>query len=734
MPTRQVEQKTFETGEIGDNHLFRADLAVRDKSVRRARNVRIRVSGSLEARPGMRRIATLPGDGYVREMTIQETTFILVLTHQQLQVFDKATRVSVQTITGCAWTLAMMTDDTTPLVVAPYNDEARVFHPTMPEQIIKRGETGSWSVAADTPAIGSAGSKRQAYYRFAERSVSLTPSPAGGAMINLVASAPYFVAGHVGVRFRLQGREIEIASVTDATHATANLIQQLYPTVSLPVASTIGFDVGDVIEGRDTQTKGEIVAVGSGSLTVLMQSFTPWFFDSGATPTGEQVLGPNATTRVSGAQAPATDAPVLNFDEQAESLVRGYAATGAVHRNRLWKARLPRVPFGVLASTIGDFQDFLVGTGDNDAIFEELGDTRAGVVRHVLSAEQMLIGTSSGLYYVPESETNPIRPTSFSVNQIGPDGVSACRPVLISEGAFFVGAGGGSIIGVFPTGDVRRSWKTADVSLLSSHLILRPRGLAYIGDDDRDPERYVYGVNTDGTMPVVYYSETAEVFGWTKWETQGQVRSICAHQGECWALVQRQHGPTPRFSLEVFEDDLHVDGAVNVDRVADYRGPATGQVISGPDGEVPATFVYRAAALSNATVSLMIGGAYIGEVTLDSAGDFGAPDVDGDIVLGWNFVPLVELWPPQDGEDQRALRRRQRIVQIMTRWRGRYLAVNGKLRPPYRGGENTAQAPALRDELDRVPMFGWSDEPTVTVSRPYPGPWSLLGVIQLVKN
>ncbi|MGN6063842.1 hypothetical protein [Brevundimonas diminuta] len=733
MPTRQVEQKTFETGEIGDDHLFRADLAVRDKSVRRARNVRIRVSGSLESRPGSRRIASLPGDGYVREMTIQETTFILVLTHQRLQVFDKATRASVQTITGCAWTLAMMTEDTTPLVVDPYDDEARVFHPTMPEQVIKRSTAGVWSVAADAPADGIGGSKRQPYYRFADRGLSLTPSGTAGS-ITLTASASYFVAQHVGVRMRLQRREVQITAVTDATHATATVIQQLYPTVSVQVQSGAGYEIGEVVEGRDTQAKGEITGVSGNTLTVLMQTFTPFFYDSSATPTGEQIIGANATSRVTAAPGSASPAAVLDFDEQAESAVRGYAATGAVHRNRLWKARLPRVPFGLLASAIGDFQDFQVATGDNDAIFEELGDTRAGVVRHVLSAEQMLVGTSSGLYYVPESETNPIRPTSFSVNQIGPDGVSACRPVLISEGAFFVGAGGGSIIGVFPTGDVRRSWKTADVSLLSSHLIMRPRGLAYIGDDDRDPERYVYSVNADGTMPIVYYSETAEVFGWTKWETQGQVRSICAHQGECWALVQRQHGAAQRFSLEVFEDELHVDGAVNVDRVADYRGPATGQVISGPDGEVPATSVYRAAALSNATVSLMIGSAYIGEVSLDSAGDFGVPDVDGDIVLGWNFEPLVELWPPQDADDQRALRRRQRIVQVMTRWRGRYLAVNGKLRPPYRGGDDTAQAPVLRDELDRVPMFGWSDEPTVTVSRPYPGPWSLLGIIQLVKN
>lgn len=130
----------------------------------------------------------------------------------------------------------------------------------------------------------------------------------------------------------------------------------------------------------------------------------------------------------------------------------------------------------------------------------------------------------------------------------------------------------------------------------------------------------------------------------------------------------------------------------------------------------------------------MIGGAYIGEVSLDANGDFGVPDLEGDIELGWNFEPFVELWPPQESEDQRAIRRKQRVVEVMARWQGRYLAINGKLKPPYRGGDDTTIAPPLRDELARTPMFGWSDEPTVTVSRPYPGPWSLLGTVLLVRN
>lgn len=723
----QFEQNSFEIGELGQDHLWRADLQQRAKSLKRARNVRILVSGALEARPGTDRLATVAGDGISVLMVVQDTAYVLVLTHQRLDIWDMATRAVVQSLTAQPWTLAMLTDEETPLVVEPYDNEARVFHRTMPEQVITRSKAGAWSVAPDSAAAGIGGSLRQAYYRFADRGVSLTPSGTTG-NITLVASHDYFGPSQVGTRIRLQKREVTITAVTDGTHASATVVQPLFPTVTLPVDSSVGFEVGEVIQGRDTQIEAEVTAVSSGSITLLMQSFTTFFYDAGATPKGEQIIGRNVTTRVAGAQTNAANAPVLDFDEQAESPFRGYATTGSVHRNRLWKARLPDVPFGMLASAIGDFQDFLVGKSDDDAIFELLGDARAGVVRHVFSAEQLLIGTARGIYYVPESEQNPIRPTSFSVNRVGPDGVSPCRPVLLNEGVMFAEDGGGSIIGLFPTGDVRRSWKAADVSLLSAHLIATPRSMAYVSGGENDPERYVYVANTDGTIPVVYYSDSAEIFGWTRWETEGAARSLCAYKGEAWGVFRRQHGAETVYSLEVFDVARAMDACRDVSRTGDYVGPASGQMIMGPDGLIAAASVYRCAALAGATVSLMIGESYIGKVTLTAQGDFGAPDVDGQITLGFNFNPEIETWPPMLNEDTRDRRRKQRISRAIIRWAGRYLAINGKLLPPYRGGEDTGAAPPLRDEQASAPCYGWADEPTVRFSRPYPGPWTVYGL------
>lgn len=733
MPAFKVEQTTFETGEVGAEHLFRGDLAARSKSVKRARNVRILVSGAVEARPGTARMATLDGDGIAVMMVVQDTAFVLVLTDQKLEVWDKASRTLVDTVTGCAWTTAMIEDDATPLNVAPYDKTARVFHPTLPTQVITRETDGQWSVAADTPADGIGGALRQAYYRYADRGVSLTPNGRTGS-INLTASTAYFDALHDELRFRVQGREVQVTSITNSTVAAATVVQELYPTVTLAVESSNGFEVGEIVQGRDTQAEGEVTGIPSGtSLTLLMQTFTKFFYDAAATPTGEQVIGRNATTRVTAAQTNTTNAACLDFDEQAESLLRGYAATGAVHGNRLWKGRLPGVPFGVLASAIGDFQDFEAGTGDADAIFEELGNANAGVVRHILSAEQLLIGTARGIFYYPESEANPIRPTSFGVNQVGPDGVSPCKPVLLSEGAMFVENGGGSIIGVFPTGDVRRSWKTADVSLLSNHLILSPRSLAYVSGGETDPERYVYGANSDGSMPVVFYSDAAEIFGWTQWETAGECRSLCAYQGEAWGVFRRDHGGTDVYSLEVFDPARYMDACLDVEE-ADLQGPATDEMIEGPDGAIAAANIYRCADLAEATCSLMVGDAYIGEVELNADGDFGVPDLEGDIVLGFNFTPEVETWHPINPDDNRSHRRKTRIVRATARWAGRYMAINDDLLPTYRGGEDTGAAPPLRDEEVGVPDFGWAYEPTARFTRPYPGPWRLYGCVLEARN
>ena len=77
--------------------------------------------------------------------------------------------------------------------------------------------------------IGKA--RRQPYHKFADPDVTLTPSGATrDSPITVTASAPVFVDGDIGQRFRIAEREIEITGVTDPATAQAVVKETLVST------------------------------------------------------------------------------------------------------------------------------------------------------------------------------------------------------------------------------------------------------------------------------------------------------------------------------------------------------------------------------------------------------------------------------------------------------------------------------------------------------------------------
>lgn len=728
MPMQQYEQFDFSVGEISPGFVTRAGVDIRNRSLKTAKNVVPDIDGTLAARPGSQLMAVLESDGQAVTTVIADTPYLLVFTDEKVDIWNRLTRAVVTTLFTQPWDATAAIE----MIVAPQGSRVFVFHRSFAPVTIERSAAGTWSASTFSPTAGIGGALAQPYYRFADAGVTLTPSSTTGS-ITLTASASYFVSDHVGLRLRLQGREVEITAYTDATHVTATVVQTLFPTVTLPVTSSAGFEVGEVIQGQDSTAQGEVVGVPSGtSLTVLMQTFTAFYY-SGST--GEKVVGRNAVTLTTGAQSTTTNAAVLDWTEQAMSDLRGWPGTGAVHSRRLWFSAFEQIPFGITASAVNAFSDFEVGTNDADAIFEELASENTGLILHIVSAEQLLVLTSRKAFYYPESEANPIKPSGFDLIQIGPDGASGCRPALISEGVMFASSGGGSVMGAFPTGDVRRSWRTADMSRLASHLVNSPRSMTYVsGPQDPEAEgqerrvrRFVYAVNSDGKMSVISYSETEgdAVPGWVPWETNGDFRWVEADDGECWFIVRRTYDGGDQYHLEVFDQTYLLDGALPV---TDEQGPASGEVIQTVDGEIDAELVYRCPYYPNATLSLVQDGVYIGEVETDGDGDFGVLDLPGQIEVGFGFDIECVPWTPLPPEDQRARRRKRRMSGILVRYQGKGIAVDGVLRPLYEAlDDQTAPAPE-RDEWWRWVGFGWSQEPTCTVTRAFPAPFRLLGL------
>jgi hypothetical protein len=142
------------------------------------------------------------------------------------------------------------------------------------------------------------------------------------------------------------------------------------------------------------------------------------------------------------------------------------------------------------------------------------------------SAEQLLIATDYGLYYVPESQSNPFRPTSISFFPFGsPWPITAtAKPRSFDDGVLFVS--GSLVIMARPTGNLTQSWSADEVSLLSSHIIDTPVRFGVVSNFNGGPERYAMLINSDGTMAAMQIVTAQKIRNVTPWDTNGEfVRS-----------------------------------------------------------------------------------------------------------------------------------------------------------------------------------------------------------------
>lgn len=607
-------------GEIAPEFLMRTDATVRNRAAKRARNVRLLPGGGFERRWGTLDLANLGADTRLEVIGYgPDDAKILAFSPNTFRYYGPDGAL-LYTVGSCPWTI----DDLRNMQVAVEFDRVVVTSHGFPPQLVTR--TGAtWALSAFPFADGLAGSLLQPYYRFADRGVSIAPSGYTGA-ITLVADAAVFVPAHVGTRIRYTGVEILITGYTSATQLSGTVVGNLYPTINVTVASSTGFLIGQVVSGLTSEIQGVVSAVPSGtSVTVqLTEGYT--YFDA-----TEKLTGPTSTSLISAVALNATPAVSLDWDEPLVSAARGYPGACALHRTRLLLSDFPNAANVLAASAVGDITDFDVGTGaDSDAIVERIGRDSTLRIKHFGSAEQLLIFTEAGPYYVPEQVGAPLSPTNLEILRIGPEVAGTSTPVLVSEGMVFSEQDSGRTMIAIPTGNVRRSWETTDMSELAFHLAGTPVELE-IQPATSQSDRLVHSMRDDGQLTVIAYRRSDDTPGWAMWTTTGAWRSMVVVNGDLYLVARRALNGVDNYRLEKMNDGTWGDGTVR---------------IATPTTAVP---LY-----ASATVSVWSGAAKAGEFAVDGAGFIQDPDglltglTNLDVALDYTWT--VELVPPVDSE------------------------------------------------------------------------------------
>lgn len=690
---------SFAAGEVAEEYLMRTDLQVRNESCRQFRNAMNMAGGGFKRRWGTLDLAPL--DNLTRLETYgigADDARILAFSHTKFTVLD-LDGTEIQEITGCPWVEA----DLFTMQVALEDGRIVVASQSFYPQLLTL-TAGTWARSNLSFADGLNGSKLQPYWRYHERGVSLTPGAYSGTGVSLETSADFFSVDHIGARIRYTGIEITVTAVTDATHATGDIVGTLYPTLTVTVGSSAGFNVGQVVQGDTTQIRGAVAAVPDGThVTVqLLDGFTQ--FDP-----AEPLVGPTAKSTISGVSVAGSPAATTEWDEALISTARGYPGACALHRNRLMLGDFPAAQSIIAASATGDIQDFDTGTGlETDAVIERVGRESSLGLRHFGSTEQLLVFTENGAYYVPEQVAAPFSPTNFELLKIGPEQASTPQPLFISEGMGFIEQYSGRLMMAIATGNVRRSWEIADLSELAFHLMGSPveiELLAALSESDR----LVPVLRDDGQIAVLTYRRGAQFSAWSLWTTTGAWRSIVVAAGTLYAVAEREIDGVIGWRLEKFDPTCWADGMVDLAAVTtptpDYAG---------------------------ATLGAWEGPGKIGEFVLNGSGVLtGIDPAYGALRIGFDFPVTVEGPPPVD--QQMGLRPNYKITRVDVDVIGS-VGFKGNGRDPsgWSGAIGGATVPLTG--VRRFRPLGRAKYPTFTIQQDIGGPLEIRSITMEVTS
>lgn len=682
---RPLFRANFESGVLSQDWLRRLDIEQLEKALKTGTNVLLKAGGGLLRRPGTAEHAVLNNDARIyryRGRSVQED---LAFTDGRLDIYDTSGSL-LQTITaGVPWDA----DDLAGLRFAFDANTVFVFHQNFVPQVLTRASGGTWS-RADFAFADSIGTNlAQPFYdKFNDIAVSMSISAYSGVATMTFSDDVLETNGtHVGVRFRyLTQCEVEITAVTDARTATVSIKDNLFPTLTITVGSSSGYKVGQIVEGSVSQVRAIVSAVPTSTTVrvVLLDGYEQFRVITTSGVDKDRLVGPQAQQEITGVASYGTPASTTIWDEALVSPARLYPSTGIVHRNRLFMAGFPQAGDVIVASSLGNFTNFEIGADDADAVNEELGDDPNADIRHLVSAEQLLVFTDRGVYYVPEAAEAPITPETIQFLKVTPEGCSGVVPALASEGALFINEDAGRLMAIVPTGNVRRSWEPVDLSEWGFDLLNSPVRIAVANGLDGRSERYVFVLNGDGTLAVMMYRRNSDNVGFVKWERgSGTWTDIVSSEDD--VLVVSKTGSVNRLGqfgfAQIADDEVSYASAV-----------------SNRNGDSCELVKNKTVVLTETVAS--------GEVPSQSPAS--------GYTLGYDFAVTFEPASPLDGSGWRRRRIPRAIVEAYS---SGAFAVNGEVSWPFNPTDDLTVVGTTQSREVAAFSLGFENDPVSTVTQ-----------------
>lgn len=747
-------QRDFSAGEI-DPALKRADdHPFRKAGLRQMSNWRILNSKGIQNRPGRTALFANADQARTEEVKMSsDAVFKLVFRAGKLDIVDSTGAVAQSfTTKGGGGALPWAADTLASIVYAVFNLAVYITFPGMRPQVVAWDGTATWIISDfNETLIGN--QKRTPFYRLSPKGVKIRPAAQTGTNISVFSDTAIFTPAHVGTRIRFVNRQMLITEVNPAGNSLAVDIEE-----SLPGSQVINFDVdpastysiGDAVTGTVTGSTGIVSALNaasSNSITVQLltnnsstrqatNNYVPVTYIVAFT-VDDTVVGPGGGLKPNAAGA--IDSPVdcEFWDDEVMNDMRGYPESCFVDQFRLGFCDFPALRGGIGWSAINNPTDLYVDAQPSNAIFEIIPDK--GRVYHVVPGAESseFVFCDTKVYYIKIDPSSPLKPGSVSFQTLSSDGAANVQPRAAQNALFYVNAGGNSVMCVVATGAYYRPFNAKNITEFHSHLFSSIAALAAPNADGSFNERYVYAMNSNGSVVVGKYDisdgNLALTIGWGPWSGVGTVEWVSARAGN--VLFSTSY--FGQRICEMLDDGVYLDCAIPVNDVPTALAPPVGK---GPLWLFP-----------NQTVTLMDQVTRsLGTYDIDANGNI-VPQFNGgedltaaSLIAGQQWTGIAEPFCPSapGGTDagQRIMKRRvTRFCANVMNSTGFLMArlfsgpitptspalgavKNSHRVPAWNQGDDPTQAPPLREEEQRWSPLGFSHDPRVAIIKDTPGP------------
>jgi hypothetical protein len=341
--------------------------------------------------------------------------------------------------------------------------------------------------------------------------------------------------------------------------------------------------------------------------------------------------------------------------ENVWSATRGYPASSTFHANRLFLGGSKSLPTTMWGSVIGAYYNFNLGKGrDHEAIEVFLDTDQLNAIRHLISNKKLQILTTGQHFYVPDDVIKP----GLTVRSISNEG--------------------------------------SGLKLAASK-----------GTSSEDAN-FVYIVNSSGTMSVLNTLESEGVEGFSRWSTDGLVKSAAIVDDDLYLVVHRSgKGSSGDYFIEKADSEVFFDCAV--------KGSGTSVDMSHFSGDV--------------TVSAK-GDGY----SLGNGSSF--PVSYTALQAGLPFTASITTLPinmeiPGIGSTVSLKKRLRRCFLRLYQTAG--VSINGNRISDRFMNDTAFSPPSLFTGQKEIPLFGYSRDALITISQDLPFNMTILSINAEVK-